>query len=92
MNVDIGEHFDTFIRKQVESGQYANASEVVREALQRLEDQVKLREIRRLVAEADEAIARGDTFEWTPELMDEMIREADEAERRGLPIPDHVKP
>jgi antitoxin ParD1/3/4 len=92
MNIYLGEHFDTFIRKQVETGRYANASEVVREALRVLEDQVKLQELRRLVAEAEESIARGETYEWTPELMDEIIREADEADRMGLPIADHVKP
>ena len=33
MNIYLGKHFEEFIRKQVESGRYANASEVVREAL-----------------------------------------------------------
>lgn len=92
MNIYLGEHFDTFVREQVATGRYANASEVVREALRTLEDQVKLQNLRRLIAEAEEDIASGNTYEWTPGLMDEIMKEAEEADRLGLPIPDHVKP
>lgn len=41
----IGEHFEHFIRQQIESGRYASASEVVREALRALEGRERLREI-----------------------------------------------
>jgi antitoxin ParD1/3/4 len=92
MNIYLGEHFDTFIREQVETGRYANASEVVREALRVLEDQIKLQNLRRLIAEAEEDIANGDTFEWSSELMEEILKEAEEADRMGRPIPQHVKP
>jgi antitoxin ParD1/3/4 len=92
MNIYLGEHFDTFIRKQVETGRYANASEVVREALRVLEDRAKLQEFRRLIAETDDDIANGNTVEWTPQLMEQIRLEAIEASREGLPTPDHVKP
>jgi antitoxin ParD1/3/4 len=41
----IGDHFEQFIRQQIESGQYASASEVVREALRSLEARERLRAI-----------------------------------------------
>lgn len=41
----IGDHFEQFIRTQVETGRYASASEVVREALRVLEGRERLREI-----------------------------------------------
>ena len=41
----IGEHFERFIRQQVETGRYASASEVVREALRALEGRERLRHI-----------------------------------------------
>jgi antitoxin ParD1/3/4 len=41
----IGDHFEQFIRQQIESGRYASASEVVREALRLLEGRERLREI-----------------------------------------------
>jgi antitoxin ParD1/3/4 len=41
----IGDHFEQFIRQQIESGRYASASEVVRDALRVLEGRERLREI-----------------------------------------------
>lgn len=41
----LGDHFERFIRQQIESGRYASASEVVREALRTLEGRERLREI-----------------------------------------------
>lgn len=41
----IGHHFEDFIRRQIETGRYASASELVREALRLLETRERLREI-----------------------------------------------
>ncbi|MBK5963226.1 addiction module antitoxin [Thiocystis minor] len=41
----IGHHFEDFIRRQIETGRYASASELVREALGLLETRERLREI-----------------------------------------------
>ncbi len=38
-NVNLTEHLDHFVADQVASGRYSNASEIVREALRRLEEQ-----------------------------------------------------
>jgi len=78
------------IQRQVESGRYADASEVMAQALDVLENEQKLRVLRDLVAEAEEDIANGDVFEWTSTSMAEIWAEADEDDRLGLPIPDHV--
>ncbi|QND16763.1 type II toxin-antitoxin system ParD family antitoxin [Rhizobium leguminosarum] len=37
-NVALGNHYEEFVRKQLESGRYKNASEVVRAGLRLLED------------------------------------------------------
>ena len=41
----VGDHFEKFIRQQVDTGRYASASELVREALRLLETRERLREI-----------------------------------------------
>jgi antitoxin ParD1/3/4 len=41
----IGKHFEGFIKKQIESGRYSSASEVVRDALRMMEEREELREI-----------------------------------------------
>jgi len=42
----IGAHFEGFLRKQIESGRYSNASEVIRDALRLLEEREVLRDAR----------------------------------------------
>lgn len=39
----IGDHFESFIKEQIETGRYASASEVVRDGLRALEDRERLR-------------------------------------------------
>jgi antitoxin ParD1/3/4 len=41
-SVALSAHFENFVRDQVDSGRYNNASEVVRAALRLLEDQQKI--------------------------------------------------
>ena len=38
-NINLTEHLDHFVARQVASGRYSNASEIVREALRLLEEQ-----------------------------------------------------
>jgi antitoxin ParD1/3/4 len=39
----IGEHFEQFIKSQIQQGRYTGASEVIRDGLRALEDREKLR-------------------------------------------------
>jgi len=41
----IGDHFEKFIRAQIEAGRYASASEVIRDSLRLLENLERLRQI-----------------------------------------------
>lgn len=43
-NVALGNHYEEFVKKQLESGRYNNASEVVRAGLRLLEDREAARE------------------------------------------------
>ena len=56
----IGERFEAFIDKQVASGRFNNASEVIRAGLRLLEDEeAKLQELRAHIAQGDADIAAG---------------------------------
>jgi antitoxin ParD1/3/4 len=78
------------IRQRVESGAYADETEVLQTALRMLAARERrLQEIRASLAEGLAEIERGEGVEWTPELMDEISREVDERIRRGdMPNPD----
>lgn len=75
-NFSLTAHLSAFVDREVASGRHGNASEVVREALRRYEDDVEaeresLRAIAALVTEGEAAIARGEY---------RLIRDTDSAE------------
>lgn len=87
MNVYLGEHYEEYIRKQVATGRYTSAAEVMRDALREHESKNELQEIRKQLAEAQAEYDRGEFIEWSPEVMKEIDAELDEEERRGWPVP-----
>lgn len=63
-NINLTEHFDAFVERQVASGRYGNASEIVREALRLLEEQeqereAKLKALRQAAREGFDEIDQG---------------------------------
>ncbi len=55
-SMTLGEHFDGFIAKQLESGRYGSASEVVRAGLRMLEgSETKLERLRNLLDEGEKS-------------------------------------
>jgi len=75
MNLSLTPQLEIFIRECAESGDYNNASEVVRDAVRLLkrtteERSIKLNHLRKAIAEGDEAIRQGDShvFNSTEEL------------------------
>jgi antitoxin ParD1/3/4 len=63
-NINLTGHFDRFVERQVSSGRYSNASEIVRVALRLLEQeederQAKLKALRRAAKEGFDEIDQG---------------------------------
>jgi putative addiction module CopG family antidote len=79
------------IRDLIDSGQYPDADAVLLDALQLLEErnQERFLALREKVRAGFES---GEGVELTPELWDQLVREADEEDRLGLPIRDDVTP
>lgn len=54
--IEIGKHFEAFVRQQVADGRYANASQVVCEGLRLLEaKEASLAKLRGMLAEGEES-------------------------------------
>lgn len=73
----VGEHYNSFIARQVEGGRFNNASEVVRAGLRMLEDyETRLRDVRALIDTADEQIAAGQGIEFSnaQDLTNEVVK------------------
>jgi len=93
MDIYLGDHFDALIRTQVESGRFANASEVVREGLRLFEEQERsVSWLRTELRIAADQVERGELIDFTPELLDRLSREAEENARNGKPVKNAVTP
>ena len=71
-SVALGDHFEEFIREQLESGRFNNVSEVVRAGLRLLEDEQKLLELRHRKLKA--AIREGIESEDAGTIEDVVVR------------------
>lgn len=75
-NVSLTDELDRFVAKNVESGRYENASEVMRAALRSLEREeraleAKLAALRKAIDEGDRSgIAQGDVFARAPKKLE----------------------
>jgi antitoxin ParD1/3/4 len=77
-NINLTDHQDRFVAQAMASGQYQNASEVVRDGLRLLEqraaeDEIRLARLRAALAEAEDAVARGDVEEIGVEQLDAWL-------------------
>ena len=80
MNISITDSLVGYVRKKVKSGRYNSASEVVRDALRRMEDQ-ESRDIRLAKPAAEDMIA--DLTEQQVESIRQRVRASVESVERG---------
>lgn len=92
MNVSLTPQLEKMVRDKVESGMYNNASEVVRDALRLMAEKDRHEMFRASLERARGQSVRGEGSVWTNDTMEEIFREADEADERGEPIRADVQP
>jgi antitoxin ParD1/3/4 len=92
MTVTLPPQLEAMIEEKVTSGRYADAGEVVEEALPLLDERDRFEQLRAELAIGLEQIERGETVPYTPDFMERLKREATEHVRLGKPIKDAVKP
>lgn len=86
MSVTLTPELEDQILRKVDAGLYRDPETVLREALRLLDEQDRrLQRLRAAIAKGEE----GDDIPWTPELMEQLTREAEEMVRQGIePDPD----
>lgn len=77
-NVNLTKHYDQFVSKQIASGRYQNASEVMRAGLRLLERQKraeaeKLKLLRKLAAEGFKALDQGSAVTLDESALGEYV-------------------
>jgi antitoxin ParD1/3/4 len=83
---------EALIKELVASGRYADADEVVREAVRLLVERDRMEWLRAEIDRGFEQLDRGEGLIYTPELMERLKREAAENARQGKPVKDAVRP
>lgn len=91
MSVTLSPRIEQQVRDWIDGERYPNADAVIEQALEALEERERARflKLRELVLAGHNS---GPGQELTDELWEEMAREADEADRLGLPIRREVQP
>jgi antitoxin ParD1/3/4 len=86
MHVSLSPELERFVQEQVHSGRYTSASEVVRDALRLLEEQVRLAQLTEFREELDQRLAsldRGEGLDGATALA--QLRHRSHAWRQAHP-------
>jgi antitoxin ParD1/3/4 len=76
MNVHLTPRGEAVVRRKVEEGHYATATDVVEEGLRLLEERDLRQELLVSIQEAEAALDRGEGDVWSEALMDRLRAEA----------------
>jgi antitoxin ParD1/3/4 len=92
MAIQLSPEIEARIQQKVAEGAFPDADEVIREAMRLLDAQERqLEELRAKLQSGLDQLDRGEGIPFTPELVEEMRREAADRFRRGeRPNPDVV--
>jgi antitoxin ParD1/3/4 len=91
--INLGKPYEDYINTLVESGYYASATEVIRDALRlkmNNKDEHRKAVIYKMVEQAQESIREGNFIEDSPALRKQMLNEAKANSKKGKPIPNYI--
>jgi putative addiction module CopG family antidote len=93
MQLTLTPELERIIEQLVGTGRYADANEVVQEAVARLNNaEDRDRYVREALAKAEEQVRRGKVIEVTPEYMANFMTRVHEAKAAGMRPQDEVCP
>jgi len=93
--VNLGKPYEEYIKRLVESGYYASASEVLRDALRTKMEQNeswKKERFLQLVQEGLDDVEAGRVYQFNEELMEKAFENAKINSTLGKEIPEYLKP
>jgi antitoxin ParD1/3/4 len=77
MHVNLSPEMESYIKAKVSSGFYGNATEVIRDAIRRMQaEEERVAAFRAAVAKGDAQLERGEGVEYTAELMEKITQAA----------------
>lgn len=77
MHIDLPPEMETFIRGKVAGGSYDNATEVIRDALSRMQaDEARAQAWRAAIRKGDDELDRGEGIPYCAETLDDITEAA----------------
>ena len=93
MHINLSAEMETYIKGKVASGFYGNATEVIRDAIRRMQaEEQRVAAFRKAVAEGEAQLDRGEGTEYSRELMNKLADNARKNIGSGKPIDPDVIP
>lgn len=91
IHINLSPEMESYIKAKVSSGFYGNATEVIRDAIRRMQaEDDRIAAFRKAVAEGEAELDRGEGVAYNKETLEEITREA--LDDNGEPIDSDVCP
>ena len=93
MHVNLSPEMENFIKSKVVGGFYGNATEVIRDAIRRMQaEEARFSAWQAAIKKGDEQLERGEIVDYSPELLNDITERAIAAIGSGAPIDPDVLP
>ena len=93
MHVNLSPEMEGFIRRKVESGFYGNTTEVIRDAIRRMQaEESRVAAWHAAIQQGNDQLDRGDGIAYTAETLKEITQSAIGAMHTGKPMDPDVLP
>lgn len=93
MHVNLSPEMESYIKSKVNSGFYGNATEVIRDAIRRMQaDEERVAAFRKAVAEGDAQLDRGEGTAYSRDVINKLADTARKNIGSGKPIDPDVIP
>jgi antitoxin ParD1/3/4 len=93
MHVNLSPEMENFIKGKVTSGFYGNATEVIRDAIRRMQaEEARLQAWRTAIKAGDDELDRGEGFACTSKALSEITDAAIGSMHSGKPMDPDVLP
>ena len=93
MHVNLSPEMEGFIKTKVATGLYGNATEVIRDAIRRMQaEESRLAAWQAAIKIGDDQLDRGEGIAYTPETLNDITQSAVSAMHRGTPMDADVVP